>query len=127
MQLYWEPCSANVGVRYLTVDCLLAETTIRAYSQDRQTSLREAADLLESFLTRVDHYRLLSSSDRELYERYLEQRSSFRIVLSDSPEEKRKIKIARFQEEKSLKQKLQVRAGQSGDMPHADASTVPEK
>lgn len=99
---------AHVHCRYLTVDCLLAEIRIRAYDAERLSSLREASALFESFFTRLDQYRLLSSSDRELFERYLEQRSTFRIAASNSAEEKRKIKIARFHEEKSLKQKLQV-------------------
>ena len=90
------------------MDCLLAENKIRAYDGDRQRSLLEAAGLFEGFWTRLDQYQLLSTLDRKLYERYLDQRSSFRIVPSDSAEEKRRIKIARFQEEKSLKQKLQV-------------------
>ena len=101
--------STDVLARYLTVDCLLAEMKIRAYSADRLSSLQSASESLESFLTRLDQYGLLGSSDRELYERYLEQRSTFRIVTSQNAEDKRRIKIARFQEEKSLKQKLQVR------------------
>ena len=91
------------------MDGLLAEIRIRAYGPDRLSSLREASALFESFLTRLDQYGLLAPSDRELFERYLELRSSFRIITSNSAEDKRKVKIARFQEEKSLKQKLQVR------------------
>ncbi|EXJ63506.1 uncharacterized protein A1O5_11555 [Cladophialophora psammophila CBS 110553] len=94
-------------LQYLTVDCLLAEVKIKGYGEHRQVSLQDAAELFEHFLTRLDQYGLLGTSDRKLYERYLEQRSSFRIVSSNSPEEKRRIKISRFQEEKSLKQKLQ--------------------
>ena len=95
-------------IRYLTVDCLLAEMEIKAYGADRLSSLRKANALFESFLTTLDQYRLLAASDRELFERFLEQPNSFRIVASDNAEDKRRIKIARFQEEKSLKQKLQV-------------------
>lgn len=59
----------------------------------------------------MDHYRLLMPADRRLYERYLEERLSFRVISSNNPEEKRKIKIRRFQEEKALKQKLEVNDG----------------
>lgn len=90
------------------MDYLLAELKVKAYGENRESSLREASDLFESFLTRLDHYGLLGPSDRQLYERFLEQRGSFRIISSNNPEEKRKIKINRFQEEKSLKQKLEV-------------------
>jgi len=95
------------------VDYELAETKTRAYDSDRQSSLQESSRLLESFLTRLDEYGLLGSSDRGLYERFLEQRDSFKIVSSSNPEDKRKIKIARFQEEKSLKQKLEVSTNHS--------------
>ncbi|KIW64598.1 hypothetical protein PV04_09521 [Phialophora macrospora] len=100
-------------LQYLTVDHLLAEIKIKAYGADRLSSLREAGDLFEKFLTQLDHYSLLAASDRKLYERYLEQKASFRIVETNSAEEKRKIKIARFQDEKSLKQKLQYLRNES--------------
>ncbi|OCT45259.1 hypothetical protein CLCR_05990 [Cladophialophora carrionii] len=100
-------------LQYLTVDCLLAEFKIKSYGADRLASLREAGELFENFLTLLDQYGLLAAPDRELYERFLEQKGSFRIVSTDSAEEKRKIKIARFQEEKSLKQKLQYLRNES--------------
>lgn len=90
------------------MDYVLAEMKIKTYGEDRQSSLRESSQLLEDFLTRLDQYGLLGTSDRALFERFLEQRATFKIVSSNSPEEKRKIKIARFQEEKSLNQKLEV-------------------
>ncbi|KAI1624635.1 TAP42-like protein [Exophiala viscosa] len=100
-------------LQYLLVDYELAETKTRAYDSDRQSSLQESSRLLESFLSRLDQYGLLGASDRKLYERFLEQRDSFRIVSSTNPEDKRKIKIARFQEEKSLKQKLEYLRSES--------------
>ncbi len=87
---------------------MLAEMQTRSYGNNRKSSLQESAQLLEDFLSRLDEYGLLSHEDRQLYERYLESRTSFRVVSSSDPEEKRKIKIRRFQEEKSLKQKLEV-------------------
>ncbi|KIV87405.1 hypothetical protein PV11_02953 [Exophiala sideris] len=100
-------------LQYLLVDYELAETKTRAYDNDRQSSLRESSRLLEGFLSRVDQYGLLEGSDRKLYERFIDQRSSFRIVSSTNPEDKRKIKIARFQQEKSLKQKLEYLRNES--------------
>ncbi|KAG9781356.1 hypothetical protein ABEF93_000725 [Exophiala dermatitidis] len=101
-------------LQYLTVDYLLADVILKSYGQDRISSVREASALLEDFLTRLDHYGLLSPFDRKLYERFLEQRGGFKIVSSDNPEEKRKIKMTRFQEEKSLKQKLEYLRNESG-------------
>lgn len=98
----------NIFHRYLTVDYTLAELKIRSYGEDRLASLKQSSELFESFLTNVHHYGLLTSPDRKLYERFLESRDSFRVISSNNPEEKRKIKIGRFQEEKALKQKLEV-------------------
>lgn len=95
--------------RYLTIDYTLAELKIRSYGEDRLQSLNQSSELLESFLTTLDHYALLNSADRKLYERFLESRGSFRVISTNNPEDKRKIKIGRFQEEKVLKQKLEVR------------------
>jgi immunoglobulin-binding protein 1 len=93
------------------VDYTLAELKNRSYGNDRLAALKQSSELLENFLTNVDHYGLLTSTDRKLYERYLESRTSFRVISSTNPEEKRKIKIGRFQEEKTLKQKLEVSPG----------------
>jgi len=99
----------NPDRRYLTVDYTLAELKTRAYGDDRIASLKQSSELLESFLTRLDQYALLNSPDRKLYERFLESRGTFRVIATNNPEDKRKIKIGRFQEEKVLKQKLEVR------------------
>lgn len=80
----------------------------RSYGGDRHTSLQRSADLLERFLTRLDNYRLLGAGEHELYERYLEQRSNFRLTSTNNPDEKRNIKIRRHREEKDLKEKLEV-------------------
>lgn len=111
-------------VRYLTVDHTLAEMRTRAYGVDRPSSLRQSSELLENFLSRLDQYRLLGASDRQLYERFLEQRNAFRIILATNPEEKRRIKIARFQEEKSLKQKLEVCGCSTWPIRSADQSST---
>lgn len=95
--------------RYLNVDYMLADVLMKTYNDDRKSTLRQASQLLESFLTRLDLYGLLSPADHKLLERYLENRLAFTIVSSSNPEERRKVKIARFQEEKALKQKLEVR------------------
>ncbi|KIW21493.1 hypothetical protein PV08_02073 [Exophiala spinifera] len=104
---------ATQDLQYLTVDYNLAEMKIKTYSEDRLSSLQASLALLESFLTQLDNYGLLDSSNHKLYERFLEQRHGFRIVSSSNPEEKRKIKITRFQEEKALKQKLEYLRGES--------------
>ncbi|RMZ87197.1 hypothetical protein DV736_g5574, partial [Chaetothyriales sp. CBS 134916] len=94
-------------LQYLTVPYLLAELLLRSYGGQRMAGLRRASQLLEDFLARLDQYRMLTKNEQELFERFQQQRSSFSISSTAGPEEKRRIKISRFREEKSLKQKLQ--------------------
>ena len=68
---------------------------------------------MDLFLARLDQYRILSSTDQTLYERFRENKSAFSLVRSANAEERRKIKISRFQEEKALKSKLQYLSDQS--------------
>ena len=95
-------------IQYLGVEYILAELLLRSYGDDRQKSLNEASDMLERFLTRLDHYDMLSLNDRKLFERYREDKESFTLASAGNAEERRKTKIARFQEEKTLKNKLQA-------------------
>jgi immunoglobulin-binding protein 1 len=64
--------------------------------------------LLETFLNRLDNYGILSVENRKLYEQFSENRSSFQLASSKNMEERRKVKVARYQQEKSLKAKLEV-------------------
>jgi immunoglobulin-binding protein 1 len=92
---------------YLTVDFLLAELLQRSYEGDRLAALTRVAELLDGFLLRLDQYSLLAESDRKLFERYQEEKTRFSI-LPKNPEDRRRLKIRRFQEEKELKRKLEV-------------------
>ena len=96
------------SLQYLTVEYLLAELLLRTYDSDRLAALRRSSQLLEAFLERLDHYGMLSKSDTELYERYTESRASFSLLATSNLEDKRRLKVARFQQEKALKQKLEV-------------------
>ena len=87
---------------------MLAELLLRSYGSDRQKMLDNVLRLFETFLSRLDHYSILSAENRKLYERFLENRSVFQLALSTNAEERRKIKVARFQEEKNIKAKLEV-------------------
>ncbi|RMD43548.1 hypothetical protein DV735_g1513, partial [Chaetothyriales sp. CBS 134920] len=98
----------------LTVPYLLAELRLRSYNDQRVATLRRACQLLEDFLTRLEQYGMLQKGEQELFERFQRERSHFSITSTAGPEEKRRIKISRFQEEKALKQKLQHLRSQSG-------------
>ena len=95
------------SIQYLTIDFLLADLLQRTYDEHRLAALKKVFTLLDSFLTRLDQYRLMSAGDRKLYERYQESRAKF-SVLPTNPEDRRRVKIKRFQEEKELKRKLEV-------------------
>jgi immunoglobulin-binding protein 1 len=70
--------------------------------------LQNVLQLFEDFLSRLDNYGILSAENRKLYERFIEDRLSFQLASSANAEERRKVKVARFQQEKSLKAKLEV-------------------
>ena len=101
------------NIQYLSVDYVLAELLLKSYDDHREKALGRALELFDAFLTRLDQYRVLSVADRRLYERFQEDKSSFSLAAKANTEERRKIKIARFQEEKELKAKLQYLRDQS--------------
>jgi immunoglobulin-binding protein 1 len=96
------------NMQYLTVEYLLAELLLKSYDHNRLASLRRSSRLLESFLERLYQYSMISTSDRKLFERFQENRSNFSLLSTSNAEERRKVKISRFQEEKQLKKKLEV-------------------
>lgn len=96
------------GDRYLSVDYVLAGLLLKKYGSNRQKLLQQASSLLESFLSRLDSYELLSSQNRRLLDQYQEDRKNFHLASTTDAAERRRVKVARFQEEKSLKTKLEV-------------------
>jgi immunoglobulin-binding protein 1 len=88
---------------------MLADLLLKSYGSDRLKVLQNVLQLFETFLSRLDNYGILSVENRKLYERFLENRSSFQLASSSNFEERRKLKVARYQQEKSLKAKLEVR------------------
>jgi immunoglobulin-binding protein 1 len=90
------------------VDFLLAQLLLRSYGSNRQKLLQQTSDMLEKFLTSLDSYDLLSKQSKDLLDRYQEDRKAFQLAPTTDAAERRRIKVARFQEEKSLKAKLEV-------------------
>ena len=101
------------SVQYLTVDYLMAELLQKSYDGNRLAALQRVSTLLDKFLTRLDQYSMLSADERKLFERYQETKAGFSL-LPANPEDRRKLKIKRFQEEKDLKKKLEVWVMRSG-------------
>jgi immunoglobulin-binding protein 1 len=98
----------NVDDRYLGVDYLLAELLVRTYGSNRQKLLQQASWLFESYLTRLDSYELLSKHNKKLLDQYQDDRKAFQLASATDAAERRRVKVARFQEEKALKSKLEV-------------------
>lgn len=98
---------ATRDIPYLTVDYLLADLLQRSHNPDREPALRSALEQYEQYLSRLDTYDLLSNSDKNLYERYSENPSSFSLAPVNDAATRRDVKVARFREEKELKQKLE--------------------
>lgn len=94
--------------RYLGVDYLLADLLLKTYSSNRRQLLQHASSLLESFLARLDTYDLLSKPNKRLLEQYQEDRKNFQLASKTDAAERRRVKVTRFQEEKSLKTNLEV-------------------
>jgi immunoglobulin-binding protein 1 len=92
----------------LSVNYLLAELLLRTYGFHRQKLLQQASGLLEDFLTRLESYELLSEQNKKLLDQYQDSRKEFQLAPTADAAERRRIKVARFQEEKGLKTKLEV-------------------
>ncbi|QKX58520.1 uncharacterized protein TRUGW13939_05644 [Talaromyces rugulosus] len=98
---------SSADLQYLTVDYFLAEVLQRASSSDREALLRRATAEYEKYLTRIDEYELLSSSDKKTFEQFLENPSAFSLASKNDAANRREVKVARFRQEKELKQKLE--------------------
>ncbi len=96
------------NLQFLTIDYLLADLLVKSYDNDRLASLKQILQLLEGFLERLDQYSMLSLKDQKLYHLFQENRSNFSLLSTSNAEARRKAKILRFQEEKQLRQKLEV-------------------
>jgi hypothetical protein len=91
------------------IDYFLAELVLRRIGARRLDVLERAQRLYESYLERLDTYRIISSKDQKLYERFLEDRNAFSLASPTDAAARRQVKVARYQDEKALKQKLDVR------------------
>ncbi|KAK2766938.1 hypothetical protein FQN54_006253 [Arachnomyces sp. PD_36] len=96
-------------LQYITVDYLLAELVQRSHSSDREAVLRRAQVEYDRYLDTLDTYGLLSPGDKKLYQRYTNDPSSFHLASMNDAAARRHTKVARFREEKELKQKLEDR------------------
>ena len=81
---------------------------LRSYGPDRKKTLQRVVALLESYLARLELYGILSDNNQKLLERFREEKSTFSFTSRANAEDRRRIKVARYQEGKATKQKLDV-------------------
>ncbi|KAK4197253.1 putative PP2A regulatory subunit TAP46 [Triangularia verruculosa] len=74
---------------------------------ERKRILTSARDFYERFLHLLDSYSLLSTPSSKLLETYTSSPTTFSTANSNDPTVRRNAKIANFQTEKSLRQKLE--------------------
>ncbi len=102
--------------RYLLIDYYIAELTSRSTAPDRKAALRRAREEYSRFLQRLDAYDILASGDKKLYEQFQEAPDTFSTAPASDAVARREAKIARYREEKQLKEKLEV--GAKSPPPH---------
>ena len=71
-------------------------------------TLQRGREAFEKYLSLLDHYEILSSADKKLYQTYTESPTTFSTISTTDPNARRGAKIANFKLEKELKNKLEV-------------------
>jgi immunoglobulin-binding protein 1 len=84
---------------------------LRLNSKDRKSTLQKAREAYERYLTLLDHYDILSTTNKKLYNEYTEAPTTFSTISTKDPKARRDAKIANFKQEKELKKKSEVRPG----------------
>ena len=95
----------------MSINYHLAELIQKVFTPEisaRKAQLLQARARYELFLKLLDSYDMLTKSDAKLFESYNEDKQNFSTVSTTDATARRDVKIARFREEKALKQKLEV-------------------
>lgn len=97
-------------LQYLLINYHLAELILRVSNSDRKGVLQSAREAFERYLSLLDHYEILSTADKKLYQTYIESPATFSTISTIDPNARRGAKIANFKLEKDLKKKLEFLA-----------------
>ena len=108
MCLFCEKCSSLIFARYMQIDYQLGDLIARRHDSDRRQILKSSQEAYDRFLSSVDLYGMLSFADKKLYEEYQEAPASFSMTSKKDAATRRENKIARFRQERQLKQELEV-------------------
>ncbi|CZR64689.1 related to TAP42, component of the Tor signaling pathway [Phialocephala subalpina] len=97
-------------LQYLVINYRLAELLLRVSNKIRKTTIQSARDAYERYLSLLDHYDILTTAEKKLYNDYTESPTTFSTISTTDPNARRATKIANFKLEKELKKKLQFLA-----------------
>ncbi|MCJ1411630.1 hypothetical protein MMC19_005721 [Ptychographa xylographoides] len=109
-------------LQYLSIDYLIGDLVTKRTGANRKLLLRRAQEAYERYLGLLDTYSILSTSDKKLHERYIDSRDTFALLSSPDASIRRDTKIARFKQEKDLKQNLEHLAQHPSALRNDDAA-----
>lgn len=95
-------------LEYMLINFRLAQLIERITRGERRQNLLAARNRYERFLKLLDSYDMLSKSDAKLLEQYFDGPDKFSTASTSDAAARRNTKIARFKEEKEMKNKLEV-------------------
>ena len=98
---------ATSDLKYLSIDFILAELLARDFAGARIQLLNKSKSGYAGYLSCLDDYGILSKEQRPMYQIFLQDEDSFTVLASNDPSIRRSTKIARFQQEAEIKQKIQ--------------------
>ena len=98
---------ASADLQYLSIGFYLGELLPKSVSGDRKLLLRSAQDAYSQYINLLDDYELLPIKDKKLYDKFNEDKETFALLPSHDATARRETKIARYNQEKELKEKLE--------------------
>jgi hypothetical protein len=97
--------------RYLTLHFHIASLLLKSQTTStaaRSELIRKARTDYDRYLKQLDNYDILSKAEARLYEQLKEAPDTFSTASTTDASTRRGTKIARFKEEKALKEKMAV-------------------
>lgn len=97
--------------RYLLINYRQAELLLTTNGVERKLTLKAAREAFERYLSLLDHYEILSTAEKKLYNDYTEGPTAFSTMSSSDPAANRGAKIANFKLKKELEGQIEVLNG----------------
>ncbi|MCJ1351231.1 MAG: hypothetical protein MMC33_001214 [Icmadophila ericetorum] len=113
---------ASGDLQYLSIDYHLGDLVPKVIDSERKILLRRSQEAYERYLVLLETYGLLTKEDEKLLARYRDNRDAFQLLSSPDPTVRRNTKMARFKQEKELKQKLEHLSSNPAALQNDDAT-----